>query len=158
MKGKILKIVGFSIVIGVIALCFNTAFGNGTITFLQKERIQYGTQLTWYIWKFDFWGYLKNLELSATDLSILVFKLPTRQWVNVDDIADIGNNLLVILDYIIVIANVILYPIKVGAYLLQNLLALFGVNHDYSYEANNGLGWLVMFVHDILGNFSIPYL
>lgn len=158
MKKTVLKIIAYSILIGVIGLCFNMAFGNGTITFIQKEQIYINTNLHWFIWKFDFWYYLENIQLSTTDLSVLIFDLPTRQWVNVTEIADIGNNLLVILDYLIVVINILLYPIKVGAYLIQNILAILGISHNTSPGSNNGLGWLVEFVRNILGNFAIPYL
>ena len=95
--------------------------------------------------------------MATTNLSVLVFKTPTRQWNNNMDWNALGNNLLVILDYLIMVINILLYPIKVGAYLLQNVLAIFGVNNNPN-DTNNGLGWLVTFVQDILGNFAIPYL
>lgn len=157
MKKAIIKFISFTILIGVIALCINTALGKDTIMFLDKETIRYGTNTSWYMWKFDFWKYLTNLQLSTSNLSVLVFKTPTRQWQDNMDWNALGNNLLVILDYLIMVVNILLYPIKIGAYLLQNLLAVFGVNADTT-NADNGLAWLVAFVRDILGNFSIPYL
>ena len=157
MKRTLIKFISFTILIGVIALCINVALGKDTIMFLTKETIVYNHSFKWYMWKFDFWKYLTNLQLSTSNLSVLVFKTPTRAWQNNMDWNALGNNLLVILDYLIMVINIILYPIKIGAYLLQNLLAILGVNTDVN-NTNNGLGWLVSFVQDILGNFAIPYL
>lgn len=157
MKRTIVKFISFTILIGVIALCINTALGKDTIMFLDKQTIYYGSNNHWFMWKFDFWKYLLNLQMATTNISVLVFKTPTRQWNNNMDWNALGNNLLVILDYLIMVINILLYPIKVGAYLLQNVLAIFGVNNNPN-DTNNGLGWLVTFVQDILGNFAIPYL
>lgn len=159
MKKTILKMVAFTILIGVIALCFNNALGKDTVIFLNKETVYYGTDLHWNIWKFDFWKYIENLRMSTSDLSVLVFTTPTRQWQEINDIADFGNNLLVILDYIILIINLLLYPLKIGGYLIQNVLAILGINHNTSLTNNeNGLAWLVMFVRELFRNIAIPYI
>ena len=161
MKRHLLKIVMFTIVIGILAIAFNTAFGNNTITYLQKIQInKYYTRF--YIYKLDFWSYIRNLQLSTTDLSILRFDMPTRQWqTEIEDITQffsvITNDLCVILDYIIMILNIMLYPLRVGAYIIRNMLALTGVNIDTT-DQNNGLAWLVIFVNDILGRIVIPYI
>lgn len=161
MKRQIIKLISFTILIGVLALVFNTAFGNQTITYLQKEQINMIDGRHFYIWKYDFWTYLKNLQMSITDLSILQFKMPTRSWDNTWDLTDwgstLGNNMLVILDYIIMVINIMLYPFKIGAYFVRNLTAIMGINQDTT-NAYNGLSWLIIFVRDILGNIAIPYL
>lgn len=160
MKKLLLKIITATIVIGILAISFNTAFGNETITFLQKEQIQYiGSKF--YIYKFNYWAYLRNLQLSTTDLSILTFNTPTREWITeitIDNWFTIfGNNLAVILDYIILIINVLLYPIKIGAYILKNMIAILGINTDLTND-ENGLKWLIIFINNILGNIQIPYV
>lgn len=160
MRKKILTIIGFTVILGVLAIAFNTAFGNQTVTYLTKVRIEFGT-FHFYMWKFDFTEYVKSLELSTSDLSKLQFKLPTRQWRWTGDIndwfTDLANDLAVILDYIIVVANALLYPLRVGAYLLRNILAILGVNADTS-NANNGLAWLITFVNNIMEYAQIPFI
>lgn len=151
MKKAIIGFLGLTILVGALALAFNNAFGYETIMFLQKERITFGTT-NFYIWKFDFYRYINNLQLTTSNLSILQFKTPTRQWNS-----DIANNFALVIDYLIMIINLMLYPLKVGAYLLSNVIAIIGINTDTT-SAHNGLAWLVIFVRDILGNISIPYI
>lgn len=158
---NIMKFLAFTIVIGVLALAFNNAFGNQTVLYITKEQINLANNTHFYIWKFDFWKYIDNFQLSLTNLSILQFDMPTRQWDNNWNLADwgttLGNNMLVILDYIIMVINILLYPLKVGAYLIRNILAILGINTNYN-DNNNGLGWLVYFVENILARISIPYI
>ena len=152
MKSAILKVIIFIIVIGILGMAFNSAFGYETVIYLQKEQITMANHTHFYIWKIDFWSYIKNIQLTTSNLSILEFKLPTRQWNN-----DIANNFALVIDFLIMIVNLMLYPLKVGAYLIQNLLAILGINTDVT-APHNGLSWLVTFVRDILGNISIPYV
>ena len=161
MKRQFIKIISFTILIGVLALAFNTAFGSNTITYLQKIQVN-RFYARFYMYKLDMWGYIRNLQLSTTDLSILRFDMPTKQWqTEIEDITQffnvITNNLCVILDYIIMILNIMLYPLRVGAYVIRNMLAILGVNIDTT-DQNNGLAWLVIFVNDILGRIVIPYI
>lgn len=151
MKNLLLKIVTFTIVIGIVGFAINTLFGSQTILYLQKKTF-YVNGNSWYMWEFKWWDYIKNLQTTATDGSILQFDLPTRVWNN-----DILNNLAVLGNFLIMIVNFLLYPIKVGAYLIQNVLALLGVNNDVT-NTRNGLAWLVEFVRNILGNIAIPYI
>ena len=152
MKHALLKIITFIIVIGVLGMAFNNAFGYETIMYLSKQQINLPNNAHFYIWKIDFWQYFKNIQLTTSNLSILEFKLPTRQWNS-----DIVNNLKIIVDYLIVLANLMLYPLRIGAYLIQNILAILGINTDTN-ATHNGLAWLVIFVRDILGQIAIPYI
>lgn len=152
MKNAILKVIVFIIVIGILGMAFNNAFGYETIMYLQKEQITMANNGHFYIWKIDFWNYIKNIQLTTSNLSILQFKTPTRQFNS-----DIANNLALIMDFLIMIINLLLYPMKVGAYLIQNFLAILGINTDTSAQYN-GLAWLVIFVRDILGQIAIPYI
>lgn len=161
MKGTILKIVAFSIILGVMALSLNLALGQNTIVFIEKQQVYYTSSTHFYIWKFNFWEYISNLQTSTSDVSVLQFKLPTRTWMTDTEAGNVWdsfiNNMALLLDYVILILNVLLYPIKLGAYFLQNILALIGVNQNPN-APENGLAWLIRFEHDILGNFSIPYV
>lgn len=163
MKRTISIFIGFTVMIGVVALALNTALGNQTVTFL--ERIRYQVSNThFYYYKFTWWNYLKNIEMSTSDISILKLEMPTRTWINITSNilenqfwADLSNNLALMLDYVIMVINILLYPLKIGAYLLRNILAILGVNQDVNNE-NNGLGWLARFINEILGRISIPYI
>ena len=161
MKKTIIKIVTFTIVIGILAIALNTAFGNETIIYLEKVQIN-RFYTNFYIYKFNYWAYIQNLQLSTTDLSVLRFDMPARQWqTEIEDITQffevITNNLCVILDYLIMVINILLYPLKVGAYLIRNIMAILGINTD-THADYNGLAWLVTFVNDILARIVIPYI
>lgn len=110
------------------------------------------------MWKLDLWNYIKNIQTTASNPSVLQFELPTRQWDStVQSYQDFTNNLALVVDYIIVVLNVLLYPLKVGSYLLQNILAILGINTNTS-DPNNGLSWLIIFVRDMLSRVVIPYI
>ena len=151
MKHALLKAVTFTIVIGILAMAINNAFGYETIVYLQKQQINVNNT-HFYIWKIDFWNYFKNIQLTTSNLSILEFKLPTRTWNN-----DVANNFALVVDYLIVQINVLLYPLKIGAYLIQNVMAIMGINSNVN-ATHNGLKWLVQFVRDILSNIAVPYI
>lgn len=143
------------IVIGVLGLAFNNAFGYETIMYLQKQQVNMLDGNHFYIWKIDFWHYIENIQLTTSNLNILQFNLPTREWVN--DIAYIPNNMAVIVNYLIITINILLYPLKIGAYLIMNILAILGINTNPN-ATYNGLKWLIVFVQNILGQVAIPYI
>lgn len=151
MKRKIIKIITFLICLGVLAMGINTIFGNETITYLSKIRIDLTNGQHFYIWRYDFWTYIKNIQTAIQDVSEFTLNLPTRQWNN-----DVANNVLLLLDYVIVVINILLYPLRIGAYLLNNILSILGVNNDMN-ATNNGLKWLYQFVRVVIG-IEIPYI
>ena len=157
MSKLLIKIITFSILLGVVALAINTILGSNTIPMLQKEMVYYGTNNHFFIWKLDIWSYLKNIELSVDDVSILQLEMPTRTWENINDIGDFGNNLALMLDYIILVINILLYPLRLGAYLCRNIMAIFGINTNVN-DPNNGLKWMTLFINEILGRIVIPYI
>ena len=164
MKNKlVIPIVIFTILLGIVALALNTALGNHTITYIEKIRYTTGNT-SFYYWKFTWWQYLSNLELTTTDLSILQFDMPSRQWIHITATItqeqfwiELGNNMALMLDYVIMVINILLYPLKIGAYLLRNVLAILGINQDTT-DSRNGLAWMVIFVRDILTRIVIPYI
>ncbi len=163
MGKLIIKAITFTIVLGIVALALNNSIGMHTITWIHQKQFLYTGNQTYYMWVFDWNGYISNMNTSVQDLSVLVFKLPTRQFTDPDSITidnffdTIGNDLAVILNFIIMILNVLLYPFKFTSYLLTNMLAILGVNTNTS-DPQNGLAWLVTFVRDILGSLTIPYV
>lgn len=152
MKRQIIKAITFLICIGVLGMAINTLFGYETITYLQKQQITMLNGNHFYIWKYDFWTYIKNIQLAITNLNEFTLNLPTRQWSG----TDVANNILLLLDYVIVVINVLLYPLRIGAYLLNNMLAILGINNDLN-ASNNGLKWLYIFVNNVIG-LEIPYI
>lgn len=159
MKRTIIIALSFFIIIGVVALCLNMAMGNQTVIYLQKVRYETIGYINYY-YKFDFSEYIKNLNLSITDTSKLTLELPTRQWENMTSVLNwepLGNDLALILDYVILIINVLIYPLRVGAYLLRNILAILGVNQDTN-QTTNGLAWLVQLVNWLVERIAIPYI
>lgn len=158
MKNLILKTVTFTIILGIVALAINHAFGSATFVFLRKVNIMYVNGEPQYMWRLDVWNYIKNIQTTASNPSVLQLVLPDREWDStVQSYQDFTNNLALVVDYIIVVLNVLLYPLKVGSYLLQNLLAILGINTNTS-DPNNGLSWLVIFVRDMLSKVVIPYI
>lgn len=155
----IAKIVIATIFIGVIALAFNIAFGNQTITYVEKVRYnEFGS--VFYYYKFNFTEYIQNIEMSITDTSTLTLALPTRTWKQMTDILNwepLGNDLALILDYVILGLNVLGYPFRIGAYLVKNLLVILGVNRNTA-DINNGLAWLINLLNWFISSFQIPYV
>lgn len=158
MKNLVLKVITFTIILGIIALAINHAFGSATFVYLRRVNVFYLNGEPQYMWKLDLWNYVKNIQTTASNPSVLQFELPTRQWDStVQSYQDFTNNLALVVDYIIVVLNVLLYPLKVGSYLLQNILAILGINTNTS-DPNNGLAWLIIFVRDMLSRVVIPYI
>lgn len=151
MKNLILRIFTFTILMGIVALAINTVFGRESILFLTKERHLLPDGSAWYMWKFNWLGYVQNIQTTAADASVLQFKLPQI------DLTDFLGVLKTILNFVILLINILLYPFRASSYFLQNILALLGVNQDTS-NINNGLAWLITFIRDILGNIAIPYV
>lgn len=148
------------IILGTIMVCINWIFGDNTITLLEKVQNQY-TGITYY--KINLYEYLANIQMNIGDTQVLELKMPTRPWTDITSSiveeqfwADLGNNLAVMLDYLIMVVNIILYPIRIGGYLVKNILAIIGVN-TYTTDETNGLYWLVWFTRNI-ANTWIPYV
>lgn len=153
----ITKIAILTIIIGCIALSFNVAFGNQTITYV--ERIRLGTTGAYY-YKFNFAEYLQNLTLSISNTSTLTLEMPNRTWQTMQSIIDgeaLGNNLALILDYLIMVINIIIYPLRIGAYILKNLTAIIGINQDTTNQYN-GMAWLVNLLEWLIARVAIPYI
>lgn len=134
-------------IIGVIGIALNTLFGYNTITYLEKVRIENGG--LWY-YKYNFSQYVSNLSQTFSNTTELNLNLPTRQWTN-----DIINNLALMLDYIIVMINILLYPLRVGAYMLKCVLAIMGINMID--PPNTGIKWILDLITQIIP-LQIPYI
>ena len=155
MKRALITVFTTVIIIGVIGLALNTAFGSQTVTYLQNVRLNNGM----YVMKFNFATYLTNLNMSISETSTLALQLPERGFLPVGGVnwwEPLGNDIAVIINYIFLIINVLLYPMRIGSYLTKNALALLGVN--MSNDANNGLYWLRELVNWLIQRVAIPYI
>lgn len=148
-----------ALMIGVVAIGINMLFGTNTVSFIYRERVE-ASGLYWY--KYDFWGYINNLKNSIADTAQLELSIQTRDWVNITSTivqeqfwVDLGNNMAVILNWILFGLNVMLYPFRIAAYVIKQLLAFIGINTQSS--TNNGLWWLVQLVRFLTG-LQIPYV
>lgn len=132
-------------IIGVVGLALNMIFGWETFTFLRVVRADPG----FYLYKFDLFGYTKNLTNSFSTVNELALTLPTREINN-----DIVNNMILFLDWFIFGLNVMIYPFRIGGYVVLQILALIGIN---TVEPNSagGLQWLVT-VSQFLRDLQIP--
>ena len=148
------KVILFFITIGIVAISFNYIFGQNTIGLITSETIP-GTDLTWY--RLDTYQYVKQLQIIFEEPPQLFFELPERDFVTMELATywqDLGNNLAVILDYVISAVNVLLWPIRVGGYTARLILAIFGVDVT---NFDGSIGWLTQFVYNLL-NLQIDYI
>lgn len=156
MRYLLKNIVIFSITIGTIALGINLLFGENTISYIENIEIMGETYK-----RFDFYKYITTITSSFEDLSYLSLDLPTRQWQDINSNIlqnefweDLGNDLAVIVNYIIMGINILCYPFKITGYVLKVVLALLGVN---IYNTNSNIYWLVKFANETQ-HLSIPYI
>lgn len=152
------KIVKYIIILGSIGVALNYLFGNNTIPYIQRVQIE-GTWLTWL--RYDLNGYIRNLETSTTDTTALQLIMPTRVWLQTSasmveqEFWDVlGNNMALILDYIIMALNILIYPLKVGGYVLGIILSLLGINLN---NTESDIYWLCQIVNSFK-TLSIPYV
>lgn len=150
------KLMPWTIILGVVGFIFISMFGTQAIIFINSRQVN---GLTFY--SIDVLAYTKNLKDSIGGISALIFPLPNRKWENITGNVlqeqfwkSLVNNLAMILNMIIVLANALLYPLKVGAYAVKQVLAILGVNMS---DSGHGLTWLV-YTANILINMKCSYV
>lgn len=147
MTNKIRVVATALILLGAIGVAFNILFGNSTITFLTQERIE-ETNLIWY--KFDIQSYLDNLTTTITDTTELKLNIPEIDYASLEWY----DYIWVAVDYVILVINILLYPLKIGGYLVKFVLALLGFN---LYNQASGMYWLGYLAQYLVG-LTIPYI
>lgn len=145
MKSLVIKIGIALSILGVIALALNLVFGMGTINYLEQIKIG---NITLYKYNFD--EYFINLSNSLQDTSVLTLSWQARTWTS-----DIVNDLAYIANIFIFILNVLIYPFRVGAYVVKNILAILGVNFTQIEGSNitwlaQLINWLIAFVQEYI--------
>lgn len=140
------KTIAFTLMmIGIAGVALNQIFGYEMVSYISWET----DDLTGIRYmKYDFTSYIQNLSLSINRITDISLNLPTRQF---DD--NFINCLAVVLDYIIFIINILLWPLRLGAYITSNLLAILGVEDN----AQNVKNWLVAFIRGMT-YLEIPYV
>lgn len=141
------KIAILCIIGGVVGIVLNMLFGANTITYLTRFRMDNG----YWLYKYDFNAYMVNLSSSLNDTTKLTLTMPDLNWSN-----DIIQNLSVIVNILIMIANVIFYPFRISFYLVEQLLALAGVQ-TINISSENGLKWLIDLCN-FMQQLQIPYV
>ena len=145
----------FLIIIGVAGIGLNTIFGYGTITFLSNTRIP-ETEI--WIWNFDGFNYIKNIETSINEITELALPMPTRVWQELDIVnwpSQLGNNLALMVDYWIMLINISLYPLRIGGYVVKQVLAIIGI--DVINQTNTPITWLTDLVKGMV-KLALPYI
>ena len=131
------------IVLGIIALTLSTIWDNNT-TILLSTFEHNGIKL----WKIDLWTYLTNLAISFNPNN-LSLDIPTLNQTNIITITISSIN------YMIMLINIISYPIRISGFVALNIMALIGINMNP--DITHNLTWLIN-----LGKFftelNIPYL
>jgi hypothetical protein len=131
------------IVIGIIALTLSTIWDNNT-TILLSTFEHNGIKL----WKIDLWTYMTNLSISLNPNN-LSLNIPTM-----NDTTIITTTISMI-NYIIMMINILTYPMRISGFITINIMALLGINMNP--DISHSLTWLVN-----LGRFftelNIPYI
>lgn len=152
MRRAFMPLIYFTIIIGFIALTLNMTIGKNTISFLYPSSQGNGILM----WKYDLASYIKNIKDNATQVTELELTLPDREWQNLSILEfgeQLGNNLALILDWIIFVINIFIYPLRIGAYFLRNFMAIIGIN--VTSPSGNGLWWLRQIVNFLI-SLQIP--
>ena len=131
------------IVLGIIALTLSTIWDNNT-TILLSTFEHNGIKL----WKIDLWTYLTNLAISFNPNN-LSLNIPIANNTNIITITITSIN------YIIMMINILTYPLRISGFIAINIMALVGINMNP--DISHSLTWLIN-----LGKFftelNIPYI
>lgn len=142
-----------SILIGTIGFAMILIFGTNATTYIIQENIN-GVN----IYKISTWSYIDGIRQNLANPTELSLQLPQLQWLNNMTIENwpnvLANNLKVMVNYLIIIVNVILYPIRLGAYAQRTVFTVLGLNMDIN---TTPMTWLVELINNAI-SLSIPYL
>lgn len=141
---KILKPIAIVIIIlGTIGIALNIFFKGQAIGFLEYHETAYVQYYT-----YNFHDYFLNLKQSLNNYDKLTLTIP------VNDFSGFVEGLTTIANYLIMMINILLYPIRIGAYVGKILLSLIGFNMTNPIENTQ---WLVQFIDSGI-NLQIGYI
>ena len=145
------KIAIATILVGTISIALILLFNDQNISVLIHKETIGNTTLTWY--KFDWVLYKDNLTTAINHTSNLQLQMPVWYATDTDVWAvNVINGATNTLNAIIMIVNILLYPLKVGGYLIYFLLAIFGIN----VQNGSSLQWLGDFSNNLI-SLTIAY-
>lgn len=101
------------------------------------------------IYQIDLMKYIRSVESSIKSISTLTLQIPQR-YIGVN----LLNALINLTNWLLLIVNFLLYPLRLGSYLLLNIMAILGINTQVGH--NHGLTWLINFANSIK-DLAIPY-
>jgi len=131
------------IVLGIVALALSTIFDERT-TILLSTFEHNGIKL----WKIDIWKYLTNLAISLNPDN-LILDIPTLNQSN------IITTTISMINYIIMMINVLIYPLRISGFITLNIMALVGINMNP--DIIHSLTWLTNLAK-FFTELNIPYI
>ena len=143
------KIILFAIIIGVFSFVINLLFGENTSTLIMQDETN---GIIFY--KIDIWTYIQNINNNLGDTTQLTIKTQTRVWTT-GQWDSLINDLAFIVNILITFLNILIYPIRIGGYVLKTALTIFGL--DVRNNAQHNLKWLIDFLN-ILIPLQIPFI
>lgn len=101
------------------------------------------------IYQIDLMKYIRSVESGIKSISTLTLEKPQMYF-------GIGlvNRLINLTNWLLLIINFLLYPLRLGGYLVLNVMAILGINTLEGH--NHGLSWLINFANT-LKDFTITY-
>ena len=140
----------FLILIGTIGIAINMIFGTGNVTYLSRFQVE---GVTYY--KYDFHAYFENVTDNIQAVTELNLQLPTRTWINNLSWSSLANNLAIILDYIIFGLNILMYPFRIGGYIIINTWTILGIKPQV--DSASPIYWLYHLAEWMI-SLQIPYI
>lgn len=147
------------IIIGVIGFSLATIFGKEVILLISEHQTN---GITYY--KIDVWTYLDNIQTSIGQTAYLNLTTPSRRWAEITSNIieeqfweDLGNNMAVILNWIIYGLNIIIYPFRIGAYVFKQILVVLGFNVEPQSQTHS-MSWLVNLSNFLIQESYIRYV
>lgn len=149
------KFVIYLLMIGFLFLGINIVFPDSISFISTKDIVFNNTHNT--IYYIDFWSYINNIK-TTLNVDQLQLSMPTRTWRMNSSLWDIfdmlANNLALMLDYILLAFNILLYPIRIAGYGLRVGLGIVGINIE---NPSNSMIWLKNVI-DFLAGLQLRYV
>lgn len=141
------------ILLGTIGYGLNILFHENIITYMsvvQRDGITY--------YKYDVFNYIQTLADTLDTIPDLSLSIPTRQWLYNASITEvaylIGNDLAVILNWLLFTINIFLYPLRIVFFATKLILTIIGLN---MLEQGTSLAWLQILCN-VMITLQIPYV
>lgn len=131
------------IVLGIVALTLSTIWDRNTTILLSSDEIN-GIKF----WKVDLWRYLTNLSISLNPNN-LKLDIPTLNQSN------IITTTISMINYIIMLINVLTYPLRINGFITLNLMAIVGINMNT--DVGHSLTWAIDLA-EFFTKLQIPYI